>query len=481
MADRQKPAHRPHDDLPEGLAEQLASDRHRPQYHFLPPANWMNDPNGPIYFEGRYHLFYQYHPDDASAGTKHWGHAASEDLVHWDDLPIALSPTPGGPDADGCYTGCAVVDDDGLPTLVYTGVRPEVQCLAQSTDGMVTWQKHPGNPVIGEPPPGLEVVGFRDPCVWKEGETWFQIIGSGIKGVGGAALLYRSADLLHWEYMRPLCVGEEQRTGTMWECPDFFELGDRHVLLVSALGKNLYFSGTYSDHEFRPEVEGLIDFGSSFYAGKTMLAPDGRRILWGWLREERSREAQMEAGWSGAMSLPLVLSMRTDGTLGIEPAAELTALRAEHAGHRDLVVSPTADLVLEDVVGDCLEIVAEVAVRPGAEFGIKVHRPLEGEEETVVLYDSRKGRISLDTGSASLDPDLSPSAQGGPLELAEGEPLRLRIFLDRSIVGVFANGRACVTRRMYPTRADSLGIALTVRGASATVTSLDAWQMHSIW
>jgi beta-fructofuranosidase len=149
---------------------ELAGDPHRPLNHFSAASNW-NDPNGLIQWDGRYHLFYQYNPNGPFHGTIHWGHAVSEDLVHQEDLPPALAPTPGGPDEDGCWSGCAV-DDDGVPTLVYTGVRgggrrEEGTCIATSSDGLLTWKKHLGNPVIASPPQGLDVVGFRDPYVWK--------------------------------------------------------------------------------------------------------------------------------------------------------------------------------------------------------------------------------------------------------------------------------------------------------------------------
>src|SRR5262249_42399092 len=155
------------------------------------------------------------------------------DLVHWKHLPIALAPTPGGPDWDGCWTGC-LVDDGGVPALVYTGVSPEVQCLARSRDGGLTWEKEP-RAVIDAPPPGLQVAGFRDPCVWKEEGGFMMAVGLGIKGQGGAVLLYRSPDLGRWEYLGPLVTGRKE-LGEMWECPNFFPLGGKHVLLVSVQG-----------------------------------------------------------------------------------------------------------------------------------------------------------------------------------------------------------------------------------------------------
>ena len=150
----------------------LEHDPHRPRYHFLAPADWLNDPNGLIQTGDLTHLFYQHNPNGPFHGTIHWGHAVSRDLVHWQDLPVALAPTPGGPDADGCWSGCAVMDGPA-PTLLYTGVNPQVQCLATSDDGLRTWQKRP-EPVIAAPPEGLDLVGppdFRDPFVWLEGNT----------------------------------------------------------------------------------------------------------------------------------------------------------------------------------------------------------------------------------------------------------------------------------------------------------------------
>jgi beta-fructofuranosidase len=184
------------------LAAKVAADPHRPHYHFLPPANWMNDPNGPIFWHGTYHLSYQYNPRGAYWGDMHWGHARSRDLVHWQHLPVALAPTPHGPDKGGCFSGSAFVNGT-TPPLVYTGVEPEVQCLASSRIGMVHWQKFKGNPVLATPPRGV-----RDPSIWREeGGSWLMTVGSGVKGQGGTVLLYQSNDLIHWHYLRELASG----------------------------------------------------------------------------------------------------------------------------------------------------------------------------------------------------------------------------------------------------------------------------------
>ena len=468
-------------------------DPYRPEYHFLPPANWMNDPNGVIQWEGQYHLFYQYNPNGPFWGTIHWGHAVSADLVHWTDLPIALAPTPGGPDEGGCWSGCAV-DDGGIPTLIYTGVYPQRPCVATSDDDLLTWEKYAGNPVIAEPPEGLDVVGFRDHSVWREADVWYQVIGSGIKDVGGAALLYRSPDLIHWEYLHPLLVGDKGPddpvwTRTMWECPDFFSVGDKYVLVISALGTKgnqdpytLYFVGTYADHTFVPEVVRRLDFGDAlFYAPQTFLDARGRRIMWGWVREGRSDESQRAAGWAGTMSLPRILSLRSDGLLGVEPAPELEMLRGEHRRFADVAVMPTSAVPLDGVRGDCLEIIAEFEPGGAEEFGLTVCRAPDGVEETRILYDSVGGRLIVDRERSSLSPDVDSGVHEGPLDLYPGEPLSLHVFLDRSVIEVYANGRACLTSRVYPSRPDSLGLALFARGGTAHLTSLDIWQLTSIW
>jgi len=453
----------------------------------------MNDPNGVIQWKGQYHLFYQYNPHGLFWGTIHWGHAVSPDLVHWTDLPIALAPTPGGPDEGGCWSGCAV-DDGGVPTLIYTGVHPQRPCVATSDDDLLTWKKHAGNPVIAALPEDLDVVGFRDHSVWREADAWYQVIGSGIKDVGGAALLYRSPDLIHWEYLHPLLVGDKDQddpvwTGTMWECPDFISAGDRHVLVISALGTKenqdpytLYFVGTYADHSFVPEVVRRLDFGDAlFYSPQTFVDERGRRIMWGWIKEGRNEQSQRAAGWAGVMSLPRILSLRPDGLLGVEPAPELEALRGDHHCFGDLLLTPSSPATVEGVRGDCLEIVAEFEPGDAQELGLKLRQSPDGAEETRLLYEPGAKRLALDRERSSLSLDVHRTIHEGLLDLAPDERLSLHVFLDRSVIEVYANGRACLTSRIYPSRPDSLGLALFARGGTANLTSLDVWQLAPIW
>ena len=376
----------------------------------MPPKNWMNDPK-PFFWKGEYHVFFQYNPHEPIARLIHWGHAVSRDLVHWEMLPIALAPTPGGPDKDGCWTGCCV-EKDGLFHILYTGVHPQVQCLATSSD-LITWEKYPGNPVISSPPEGFGDC-WRDPCAWKESDAWYMLLGSEIKDVGGAALLYRSSDLVHWEYLHPLYVGDKDCF--MFECPDFFALGDKRVLLASC-GRTNWHTGRYEEHRFTVENQGVTD-GGNFYAAKTLLDDKGRRILFGWITEGRSQEEQVAAGWSGVLSLPRVLSILSDGKLGIAPAPELSARR----GRR-----------LDKAEGDALEIIARFKLQSGR-VGI-IYRSVE------VYADTKQKQLVA--GQART-----------PFEAETGEEIELHVFLDHSVIEVFANGRACVTARAYSNTGD---------------------------
>ena len=466
------------------IRRKMADDPHRPGYHFLPPINWMNDPNGPIQFEGQFHIFYQSNPYSAAQRSHpvHWGHAVSDDLVYWKDMPHAISPTPWGVDYGGCWSG-NVVNNNGVPTMVYLGVGSFTagQCLATSRDGMITWQKHPDYVVSA--PPDLEGVSHGgDPFVWRGEDTWYMLVSGHIKGRGGTALLYRSQDLIKWEYLNPLIVGEASETGEHWEIPNLFTLDGRDVFVVSRGSFSIGFIGRFAEHEFVPESGPFrIDLGEHYYAATVFVDDSDRRIMFAWCPEGRSVQAQIKAEWAGVMSLPRVLSMRADGSVGYEPAAELESLRRKHFHFEQIRAKPSGSDFLPDVKGDMLEIIAEIDPGDAESVGLRVLCSPDGREETVIFYDRKKGKILCDRLRASLDPATTKSVDGGEFELADGEPLRLLVFVDRSIIEIFANGRACLTQRVYPTKPDSKGVAVFAEGGSATLKTADIWQLEPIW
>jgi beta-fructofuranosidase len=466
------------------LQARLAADRLRPQYHLLPAANWMNDPNGPIFYRGRYHMFFQYNPNGAFWGSMHWAHATSPDMIHWQHEPVAIAPTTDGWDRDGVFSGSAVLDGT-TPTVIYTGVLPttspseitlddgnhkwrEVQCMAMAKDpGLRTWQKMP-DPVILRPPEHLAVTGFRDPGVWKEGTEWLLTLGSGIKGKGGTVLLYESRDLRRWTYRHPLIEGKGTGrlavnpvdNGEMWECPDFFPLGDRHVLLYATMGKVFWKTGTYRNRRFAAEKDGIVDLGA-YYAAKTMLDERGNRILWGWIPETRPESEYRAAGWAGVMALPRVLSLGPDKALRMSVAPEAQALRTSHVAvkrddqNRGKVL---AGIRISDLAG---EIEARLtAKRP---FHLRL-RSEKGEEFFEIGIDpQQKGA------------ELKVNGIAGPL--ATADPVTLRVFVDGSVIEVIANDRTAITARVYT--APTSPLAVDVAEADA-LESLDVWGIKPI-
>jgi len=471
-----------------------AADWLRPQYHFLPPANWLNDPNGLIQWRGRYHLFYQHNPFAAAHGQIHWGHAVSDDLARWQDLPVALAPSPGGPDALGCWSGCAAVDDAGRPFILYTGLSDAGQrpCLAFGDDDLVAWEKYPGNPVIAEPPPGMDTLGFRDHSLWREGGAWYQLIGSGTAEQGGMALLYRSDDLRGWEYLHPITDGRERQrfelnSGQIWECPSFFPLGDTHALIISvwdraALHYSAIFTGRYEELRFAPTSLTKLDYGDRhFYAPQTMLDDRGRRLMWGWIAEGRTREAQARAGWSGVMSLPRQLSLDAAGRVCQAFVPELVSLRCSPAPDAQAALGPDAAQPLPLANGRAVEIELELPAAESGRAGVRVLASPCGREATEIYVDWGERRLVVERGRSSLDEAAERFAQSAPLPAAGRDPLTLRIFVDHSVIEIIADEQTALTTRVYPTRPDSELASVFTRGGAAQVAACRAWQLASIW
>lgn len=438
--------------------QDLARDPRRPQYHLLPPANWLNDPNGPIFWRGEYHMFYQYAVDPAGSSPKLWAHAVSPDMIHWRHLPIALEPTPNGPDAGGVWTGSALADGDRVAVL-YTGVVPapeaeatirdgahslrESVCLAHASGDLTRWTKEPAA-VIPAPPPGLDVTGFRDPCPWRDGDHVCLALGSGIRGSGGCVLLYRSSGLRHWDYLHPLLQGDQNSSdpamaGDMWECPDFFPLGDRHLLIHSTAGQSFWQSGTLdrASMTFHPERSGILDYGS-FYAPKSQLDAHGNRILWGWITESRTGAEMRAAGWSGMMSLPRVLTLDSGGNLGIAVAPAVETLRRET---RTLRLTPTASAARPStppmMVRDGCGAIVCAFHRDSGPIELSLVSLTHGEKNFLACrFDpARPSEILIDGKPVPLGPGTSEA--------------ELRFYIDGSVIECFANGYGALTKRLY--------------------------------
>ena len=456
------------------VESRLAADPMRPQFHLLPAKNWMNDPNGPIYFRGKYHMFFQYNPLAAVWGDMSWNHAVSEDMMHWRHLPVAMTPTPGGPDAYGCFSGSAIAVDDRV-YVVYTGTQKssdalatirddannieETQCLAWSDDPLLLkWTKDP-QPIVARPPDGMAITGFRDPSAWKQGSWFYMTVGSGVESVGGCVLLYRSRDMKSWEYVHKLTSGEwdGQKTsnpcsdGEMWECPEFFALGSGHVLIYSTMGKVFWASGLLDEAtmQFTPKKKGELDWGA-LYAPKTQLDAQGRRILWGWIQERRDDASMKAAGWSGMMSLPRVLSLDADGTLKMETLPALSELRAGgikvHEG-RATLPRATGEVLCAGMKGKAFTFVISI-----------------GAVELM--------KVSYDPESHAF------SANGKRIALEDGDRPVVHAYVDGSVVEMILGERLGYTKRFYYTETIAPDMVVAFDGSSPA--EMDAWKIAPI-
>lgn len=368
--------------------EKKITDEPRPEFHLSSRVGWMNDPNGFSFLRGEYHLFYQYHPFSPYWGPMHWGHAVSKDLLHWEYLPAALAPDMGY-DRDGCFSGSALILPDGRHLLMYTGVAKEVQpggsvrdvqtqCLAVGNG--VDYEKYANNPVIdcNKLPKGGSRYDFRDPKMFRKQDGSYQcVVGNCTEEHDGQRdgqiLLYSSQNGFDWEFEKVL-ISNRGRFGTMWECPDFFPLDGKQVLLVSPQdmmpkgyeyhngGGTLCVLGSYEEGtgDFTEESDQSIDYGIDFYAPQTVLAPDGRRIMIGWMQNwDTCNLHAPERPWFGQMSLPRELSVK-DGRLYQKPIRELEKLRCHEVKYENVDFS---DIIrLEGIRGRKIDM--ELSVRP---------------------------------------------------------------------------------------------------------------------
>ena len=494
-------------------AAKLVGDPQRPVYHLMTAANWINDPNGPVYYDGYWHMFFQHNPYIADFGPMGWGHVRSPDLVRWEHCPIAIMPTPGSYDGAGCWSGSVVIHD-GVPTMLYSGVAEmtlwsidddippsdrqripqgyydeflleidqEAQCLATSSDNLQTWDKHPANPVIPAIPEELDLIGFRDPFLWKQDDgRWYMLLGSGIKGRGGVALLYRSADLLEWEYVNPLYVGDPAESGINWECPNFLDLGTKHMLVVSPHGRPVYWLGDYVGHRFSPNgPPKRLDWGDAFYAPNSLRDPNGRWLMWGWIREARGRDQYAASGWASCLTMPREIALDAAGNLMVKPADEMRQLRTATLFEGDVSLSEDASNLLNDARGDRLEISCQVIAADCETVGIQFRRSPDGEQLSELIYDYKRSSLRLIREKSTDAAEVTVDPCECQLVLDDDEPLNLTLFLDNSVIEVYANERISMTSRIYPSRDDAQGLQLVCTRGSAKA-QVAVWQMGSIW
>lgn len=449
------------------LREKIAIDPHRPGFHFCNPEGIAMpfDPNGAIWWRGRYHLFYIFQDNRLGHRADHWGHVSSTNLFHWRHHPTHL--------LDGMYSGNCFINADGVPTICYHQ-KGEGNAMAVSVDDdlnewtkldVITPETQPDDPHHGK---------YRswDPFGWLEGNTYYAIFGGKNPGIA------RSSNLTDdWEYAGDLFAHGVDGVALDEDvsCADLFHLGNKDVLLcISHRMGCRYYVGEWRDEQFYPESHAQMSWvDHAFFAPESLLDNQGRRIMWAWLMDEPRFGTRASHGWSGTMSLPRVLTLGDDGLLGIEVPDEIALLRGQPFQFDPVTVDPETEHDT-GISGNSLELCLDLEARGAERYGIKVCVAPDGSEQSLISYNAKEKLLQVDTRQAGPGEGALESA---PLALRPDETLKLRIFIDKSVIEVFANGRQAIARRIYPSRPDSLGVHLFAEGSAVRVTG-SAWQIN---
>ncbi len=466
-------------------------DRWYPRFHIAAVAGWINDPNGLCHFNGRYHVYFQHYPYGTDWGLMHWGHVSSADLITWRREPIAMAPSLPA-DRDGVFSGSAVVAESGELYVYYTGHVwnngvdftdgvTQCQMLAVSHDGTHFEKKG----VVIDNPDG--VPQFRDPKVWRQGDSWYLVVGVGTSDRHGEVWLYRSGDMLDWQFDRVLY--RSSLPGVfMLECPDFFPLGDSWVLLVSPMGaspdgferRNIHNVG-YVVGRWRPggDFEVIadhteLDRGGNFYAPQTFEAPDGRRLLLGWMGGGPEQPMPSQAdGWCSQLTVPRELGLTADHRLTMWPIAEVEALRTATDEHGALrLTEDESRVVTTDLTAGEIDIEIDLAASTAERIGLAVHKTPDGDE-TLIAYDVQTGRVMVDRHHSGA------GQRGYRSAAVRGGTLRMRILLDASSVEVFLDeGREALSLLVFPGEGER-SVELFSEAGTASVTELHVHRMGS--
>ena len=496
------------------------TEQHRPQFHFSPPSGWMNDPNGMVFYEGEYHLFYQFYPDSTVWGPMHWAHAVSKDMVHWEHLPIALYPDSLG----YIFSGSAVVDwnntsgfgKDGKPPLVaiYTyhdmaaekaGINNrQSQAIAYSTDRGRSWTKYAGNPVI---PNTEELIDFRDPKVFWHAESKQWVLALAVLD---HLQIWGSKDLKNWQHLSDF--GKEFGTHKgVWECPDLIPIttGDttRWVLLqnlnpggpVGGSGTQ-YFVGHFDgksfslDPSFEPSVRNekavWLDYGSDNYAGVTWAdipQSDGRKLFLGWMGNWEYAQVVPTKNWRSAMTLPRSLELKqtlVGYRVFSKPVKELEVLRNQSFTLDKTDLDGVLDLT--DKLGfspTLSEIILEVTLpeTPTGNFGIEMSNAQN--ERYRVGYDVAKKEFFSDrrqAGDASFSNKFLSEPHVAP-RIVGDKTLQMRVFFDVASAELFADEGASVMTELFFPKEKYTQLKLFSEGGKVSVKQAKIYQLKSIW
>lgn len=468
----------------------------RPACHFTAPEGWLNDPNGLIFYKGYYHLFYQYNPKHSNWDSMHWGHAVSLDMLHWKDLPIALTPDQpyDASEEGGCFSGSAIEKDGRLYLFYSATVKKgekvlQTQCMAYSDDG-VHFTKYKDNPVIKVPPQGASD-DFRDPKVFQENGIWYMVLGGSIGGAlhagDGRIFLYRSKNLVEWEYVG-VVLASDGRLGTMFECPDMFEINGKWVITASPMYhsnsvKSLYCVGTmdFRTCTYTIETTGDLDHGFDFYAPQSFVDEVGNRIIiawqngWLWMPWCEDWGPTGQENWRGTLSIPRLVTLDSNNKICLEPI-DLSSISKETEAHNNVKLQRER-MIFQPNDPFCCQIKLQMTVSKVESKALTLRLLDDGEHYIEILLNLTEGLVILDKSNADL---YCKGTMACPLSMVQAE-LEMRIIVDHSSVEVITDcGRACLTTNVYPNR-NQTGYSIGVPYKEAVIDRIKVDTLVSIW
>ena len=454
----------------------------KPLFHISAPAGWINDPNGFSFYNGQIHLFYQYYPYLREWGPMHWGHSKTSDMIRWEQLPCVMAPDKEY-DRIGCFSGSAI-EADGKHVLVYTGVTTitlsdgseqerQNQCIAFG-DGL-NYEKYEKNPVVtGDMlPENCSRIDFRDPKIWKEDDTYYLIVGSKDLNDVGQVVLCSSKNLTEWQFETVLASNSTGKVGTMWECPDFFPLGEKRVLICSPQNmkaekyefhnghNSVYFIGDYDKekHVFTKEDPHTLDYGMDFYAPQTTSLPDGRRVMIAWMKSWDACVVPDSQDWQGMMTLPRELELK-DGRIWQKPVREIEKYHANEVRYTNEIIN--GDTAFDDIKGRTIDMTVEPGGEDYTNFTIKV--ACNDEYETVYTYNRVTGMLEIDRTYCGVTKDIVCVRK---IKITDTErKLKLRFIMDRQSVELFINDGQQVAATAICTPAEADGIRFNCDGSA---------------
>ena len=452
----------------------------KPLFHVTAPTGWINDPNGFSVYDGKIHLFYQYNPYQREWGPMHWGHSVTDDMVRWEQLPAAIAPDQEY-DKAGCFSGSAI-EADGKHVLVYTGVtrvkqadgseqERQNQCIAFG-DGK-DYVKYEKNPVVtGEMlPEGCSRIDFRDPKIWKENDTYYLIVGNKNDNQVGQVVLCSSKNLTDWKFETILASNENGDIGTMWECPDFFELDGEYILLASPQdlcagsefhnGNNaVYYTGSYDRgrHVFDYSHVYSLDDGLDFYASQTMLSADGRRILIGWMQTWDANIRPADQKWACMMTIPRELRL-DNGRILQSPVRELEKYYSNSVHYDQCTIKGTCQK--EGIRGRVLDMTVELLEGDYTSFDICFAQ--NEKHFTKFTYDRAGKTIEIDRTYCGMIRDVLAQRKV-PVKVS-GDVVKIRMILDKYSAEIFINDGAQVMSTTFYTPLDADQISFVCDGS----------------